>query len=274
MPPIPASPALVTVLAEFVEERTGLHYGPLDRDLFVGKAADRAVEAGFDSLLDYYYFLRYDAAASAELDRLIDALVVGETYLFRELEQLKLIVAHFLLPVIQAGGRPRVWCAACATGEEPLTLAMLLADAGVLPSVEIVASDISERALARARSGHLSRRALRSVAAPELSRAWLTERHDGGFQVSARLLEAIDWRRVNLTDPAAVEVLGVFDVIVCRNVLIYFSDETTGRVVEHLSSALAPGGSLFVGVSESLLRFSTALSCEEREHVFYYRKPP
>jgi chemotaxis protein methyltransferase CheR len=271
MPPIPASPALVTVLAEFVEERTGLHYGPLDRDLFIDKAADRAAEAGFDSLLDYYYFLRYDAAAGTELDRLIDALVVGETYLFRELEQLKLIVARFLLPMIEAGKRPRVWSAACATGEEPVTLAMLLAEAGVLSNVELVASDLSERALARARSGTLSRRALRSVIAPELCSTWLTETRDG-FLVSPRLLEAIDWRRVNLTDRAALDALGIFDVIVCRNVLIYFSDETTARVVENLSSALTPGGSLFVGISESLLRFSTALSCEEREHVFYYRK--
>ncbi len=272
MSPTPASPVLVAVLAEFVEARTGLHYGPLDRDLFLGKAADRAADAGFDSLLDYYYFLRYDAAANAELDRLIDALVVGETYLFREFEQLKLIVSHFLSPLVERGRRPRVWCAACATGEEPVTLAMLLAEEGMLSSVELVASDLSERALARARAGNLNRRALRSVVAPELCARWLTEGPDGGFQVSPSLLEAIDWRRVNLTDPAALGALGAFDVIICRNVLIYFSDETTGRVVENLSAALTPGGSLFVGVSESLLRFSTALSCEEREHVFYYRK--
>src|SRR5689334_16844484 len=114
MRPIPASPALTAVLADFVDERTGLHYGPLDRDLFLDKVADRATDAGFDSLLDYYYYLRYDAGADDELDKLTEVLVVGETYLFREFDQIKLIVAHFVAPLVEAGRTPRVWCAACA----------------------------------------------------------------------------------------------------------------------------------------------------------------
>jgi chemotaxis protein methyltransferase CheR len=267
-----ASVAVVAILSDFVEQHTGLHYGPQDRDLFFDKASDRAAEAGFDSLLDYYYYLRYDPAADAELSRLIDALVVNETYLFREFEQLRVIVKHCIEPLVLSGKRARIWSAACATGEEPVSLAMLLAEAGLSAHVDLVASDISERALTQARAGALGRRSLRSVPDPQLCAKWLVEGPGGTLTVSPRLRGLIEWRRVNLSEALEVAALGVFDVILCRNVLIYFSDETTAKVVSHLSEALVSGGTLFVGISESLLRFSTALECEERDRVFCYRK--
>lgn len=267
-----ASPAVVAILSELIEERTGLHYGPNDRDTLVDKVSERAVQAGFDSLLDYYYYLRYDPNSTTELDRLIDALVVNETYLFREFQQLNLLVQRFIEPAVRAGRHPRIWCAACATGEEPATLAMLLAEAGMLSQVTIVASDISERALERARSGKLSRRSLRSVPLPELQAKWVREGADGSPFVDPELLAVIDFRRVNLAKRGEVESVGRCDFILCRNVLIYFSDETTSLVVSSLAGNLAENGVLFVGISESLLRFSTALVCEEKESIFYYRK--
>jgi chemotaxis protein methyltransferase CheR len=267
-----ASPAVVAILSELIEERTGLHYGPQDRDTLVDKVSERAAQAGFDSLLDYYYYLRYDEDSTAELDRLIDALVVNETYLFREFQQLSVVVQRFIQPMVRAGRSPRVWCAACATGEEPATLAMMLAEAGILPQVTIVASDISQRALERARAGSLSRRSLRSVPSPELQARWIRQSPDGMPMVDPELLAAIDFRRVNLAKAAEVERVGRCDVILCRNVLIYFSDETTSLVVSSLAGNLSESGVLFVGVSESLLRFSTALLCEEKDSTFYYRK--
>jgi chemotaxis protein methyltransferase CheR len=262
----------MAILADLIEERTGLHYGVHDRDTLVEKISDRAVEAGFESLLDYYYFLRYDPEAATELDRVIDALVVGETYLFREFEPLRLAVTRFVEPLVRSGVRPRIWCAACATGEEPVTLAMLLAEAGVLERVQIVASDISERALSRARVGKFGRRSLRSIPSSELRARFVAEDRDGAPTVAPELLSAIEWRRINLNDPHQVASVGPCHLILCRNVLIYFSDDTTAKVVSHLSSALEPEGVLLVGVSESLLRFSTELECQEADRVFYYRK--
>lgn len=269
-----ASPAVVAILSELIEERTGLHYGPQDRDTLVDKVSERAVQAGFESLLDYYYYLRYDASSATELDRLIDTLVVNETYLFREFQQLRVVVQRFIEPLARAGRRPRVWCAACATGEEPATLAMMLDEAGLLAEVTIIASDISERALERARAGQLSRRSLRAVPLPELSAKWIREGADGLPSVARELLASIDFRRVNLAKRADVASVGPCDVILCRNVLIYFSDETTAHVVSSLGGNLTEDGVLFVGVSESLLRFSTSLACEEKDGVFYYRKVP
>lgn len=259
------------ILSALIEERTGLHYGVADRDLLGDKLAARAAEAGFDSLLDYYYFLRYDPAAEAELVALTDALVVGETYFFREYPPLRVLVDDFLAPWCKAGRRPRVWSAACATGEEPLTLAMMLADLGLLDAVDIVATDISQRALQRARAGRYGQRALRNVPEPHLAARYLAPT-DKGYAVDPALPAHISWSRANLVEPASVAALGVFDAVLCRNVLIYFSDQTVRAVIERLAGALAPGGVLLVGVAESLLRFGTALVGEERGGAFLYRK--
>lgn len=271
--PLSASRPVFAILSTLVEERAGVHYGSDDQELFLERVSDRARDEGFDSLLDYYYYLRYDPAGSVELDRLVEHLVVHETFFFRELEPLRRVVSHFVLPALRAGKKPRIWSAACATGEEPLTLAMLLAQENVLSECEIIASDISERALEKARGGRFSKRSLRSGMDAELAQRWLYEDSDK-LRVAPELAAAVAWKRINLCDRSETETLGQFDVIICRNVLIYFRDETVVRVLEGLSGQLRGGGALLVGVSESLLRFGTALECEELERVFFYRKAP
>ena len=268
---LPLRPQVFAILRALIEERSGLHYQQADIDIVGDKLSARAIEAGFESLLDYYYYLRYDDPSGAELTALLDALVVNETYFFRELESLTRLVSDFVAPLAASGRRPRVWSAACSTGEEPLTLAMLLAERGILDRVEIVASDLSTRALARAQAGAFAARSLRQLPPGGLDERWLV-RSEGRILVRDELRRAIQWRRVNLVDREAVAALGVFDVVICRNALIYFSDDTAQRVIAGLTAALRPGGTLLVGVSESLLRFGTSLLCEERGRVFFYRK--
>ncbi len=263
-----ADAPLMLLLAQLVESRCGLHYAERDLDLFAERTTTRAHDAGFEQLLDYYYLLRYDDPARIELDQLIEALVVGETYFFRERTPLKAIV-ETIAPVARARGA-RVWSAACATGEEPVTLAILLEQAGLRDSVEIVASDLSERALDRARRGEYTLRAHRALPAEGMP-PWIRVR-DNRPIVEERIRTSIDWRRVNLTDAASVLALGTFDAILCRNVLIYFSDETVRTVATNLARALAPDGRLLVGASESLLRFGTTFECEERGGAFLYKR--
>lgn len=265
------SPPVFAILSALIEEKLGLHYSVAERDLLEDKVSTRALEAGFDSLLDYYYFLRYDPAAADELAALTDALVVGETYFFREHPPLRVLIDAFLAPWCKAGRRPRVWSAACATGEEPLTLAMMLADRGLADAVELVATDISGRALDRARAGLFGARSLRVNPEPHLVERYLAATQQG-YRADPALVASISWRQVNLVDAAAVAALGLFDAVLCRNVLIYFRDDTIRSVVERLSGALAPDGVLLVGVAESLLRFGTTLVGEEREGSFVYRK--
>ena len=160
---LPISPQVFAILSALLEERTGLHYELSDSELLADRVSGRALERGFESLLDYYYFLRYDPGAASELALLVDSLVVNETYFFRELPALKVLVEDFVPQRVAEGARPRIWCAACSTGEEPLTLAMLLDEAGLLDRVDIVASDISGRALAHAKAGLYRRRSLRAL---------------------------------------------------------------------------------------------------------------
>lgn len=266
------TPQLFAILSALIEDRIGLSYAPTDQALLASKVASRATDAGFESLLDYYYFLRYDSNSEREFEELVNALVVNETFFFREFAPLQVAVKQFLLPLASSGYTPRVWSAACSTGEEPLSLAMLLDQHGILSKVELLATDVSTAALERARTGLHSRRSLRHVPSPELVTKWLSVEEDG-VRVASELRKTIDWRHVNLFDTEAVRALGSFDVILCRNVLIYFRDQVVSQVVERLQERLRADGALFVGVSESLMRFGNALECEERAGVFLYRKP-
>lgn len=276
------SPQLFAILSALVEDRLGLHYGIEDRDLFGDKIAARVVGAGFESPLDYYYFLRYDPAASAELDALADALVVGETYFFRELDALRASVEHVLAPAVARAGRARVWSAACATGEEPISLSLLLESAGIRDRCEIIATDVSARALTRAREASYGPRSLRALPPNATASGWderlkaLVElalvREGPRAQAQRHVVDAIDYRQVNLLDEPAIAALGTFDLVLCRNVLIYFADSTVQRVVRSLANVVRDEGRLLVGASESLLRFGTALRCEERGGAFFYGK--
>jgi len=263
------SPQLFAVFANLVESAAGLHYGPADRELFSSKLIAHAAERGHELLLDYYYRLRYDDPDGGELASLIEALLVHETYLFRELGALIELVDSHLVPVVRARKRARAWSVACSTGEEPYTLAMLLDDRGVLDAVEIVATDISPAAIERARQGKLGRRALRDNYPADLA-ARYTEVMAQNRSVVPRIRDAVQFSTANLVAPALL-VPGKFDVILCRNVLIYFKDEQVVRVIQRLADHLAPGGLIAVGVSESLLRFGTKLVCEERGDAFFYR---
>lgn len=271
MPTLSMSPQLFVLFSTLVEDTAGVLYGPQDRELFTGKIADHAIELGYTSLLDFYYRLRYDDADGVETRRMIDALLVHESYFFRELPPLLELVDHHIPLAIKRRGRARVWSAACAAGEEPFTVAMLLDERGLLDHVEIVATDLSAAVLARAVGGRHSRRALRE-GHPAVTAARYLETSPQGVIIAPRIRSAVRFERLNLVDGAAVAKLGTFDVILCRNVLIYFRDKRAVSVVERLAGALRPDGLLAVGVSESLLRFGTSLQCEERNGAYFYRR--
>jgi chemotaxis protein methyltransferase CheR len=166
-----------------------------------------------------------------------------------------------------------VWSAACSTGEEPYTIAMLLAERGLLDRVEIVATDVSATTIARARAGRHGTRSLRDGYPTEIARRYL-DATTHGVVVSEAIRDAVAFAVVNLVDERACAALGMFDAIVCRNVLIYFDDAQVARVIDRVARQLVPDGLLAVGVSESLLRFGTQLVCDERGSAFFYRRAP
>jgi chemotaxis protein methyltransferase CheR len=272
VPRLSLSPPEFSILTTLVEERVGLAYALADKPIFESKLAMRLEETGHESPLDYYYHLRYDDADGTEFRALTQVLTVHETFFFRELTPLRVLIEHLLKPKLEAGQRVRVWCAACSTGEEPLTFAMLAASMGYLDRIEIIASDLSPAAIKRARAGKFGPRTVRSKIPP-----WATpylQACNDGYSVTAAIASAIDWHEVNLLDPNQVARLGEFDAVLCRNVLIYFREETAQRVVAGLAARLHPGSALLVGVSESLMRLNTELQCEEHAGAFVYRKAP
>ena len=146
---------------------------------------------------------------------------------------------------------------------------MLLDERGLLDRTTIVASDISTRALERARDPVHGRRSLRGVPDQALADRWL-EVDDDEVRVAPALIDRIDWRRINLLDQQAIERLGRFDAIICRNVLIYFRSDVIGQVVDSLLAALEPEGVIAVGVSESLMRLGTRIQSLEQGGFFFY----
>lgn len=265
------SPPIFTILSSFIEERVGITYSARDHDLLQEKVSSRARDMGFESILDYYYYLRYDGNGEQELTELVETLVVNETYFFREWAAIQTIVESFIVPWCAEGRKVRVWSAACATGEEPLSLAMLLDDRGLLGKVEILATDISSRALAKARAGSFGKRSVRSIPNQKLVDKYLTFK-DSHYEVAPGLIEAIRWQKKNLLDTNDMSQAGVFDIILCRNVMIYFSDSVVKTLLGSLSNALTDSGVLLIGVSESLLRYSGHFVGEERAGTFVYRK--
>lgn len=265
------TPQVFAILSGLIEEKLGLTYALADKGLLESKVASRVLELGFDSALEYYYCLRYDDPHEVELQSLTEALVVNETFFFREYDQLHAVLSSFVAPLIARGARPRIWSAACSTGEEPATIAMWLADRNLLGSVELFASDISANALAVARAGRYRARSLRQIPNGVDPERWI--KRDGEiFVLRHEIREAIQFRRLNLLDERAVAEMGAMDIVLCRNLLIYFRDDVVRQVVDRLVAQLVPAGVLLVGVSESLMRFGAAVACEEHAGAFVYRK--
>lgn len=261
------------LLQDLIEKRTGLSYRGGKVDLLADRLAEAVSAAGSSSFLEYYYLLRYDPDAERHWARLLDRLSVPETYFWRQAEQLE-AVANVVAPrhFATRGGPLRFWSAACCTGEEPLSIAMALAEAGLLDRhpIEIVASDASEKVIERARHGLFGERSFRALPV-HLRRRYFASSGDR-WQVAKHLLERVRWTTANLIDAEQIGTLAAADVIFCRNVFIYFSEAGVRKVVKALEDEMPTPGYLCVGASESLLRITDRFELEEVLGAFVYVK--
>lgn len=264
------SDSAFTLLRDLIEQRLGVFYDDTKRSLLTDKLSQITAAHDLHSFLDYYYALKYDADSERHWAELADHLSVPETYFWRQPEQFQAFVAHVLPAHTATRRRPlRIWCAACCTGEEPLSILMAVAAAGLdLGSVEIVASDASTEMIARAQRGMYGERSLRNL--PEAWRRKYFTQQENAWRVSQDLHRRISWRVVNLISREDIEPLPEFDVIYCRNVFIYFSDAAIEKVAQSFSQKLPDRGLLFLGASESLTRLDTDFSLEEIGQAFVY----
>ena len=244
------------------------------RDLLIDKLAPLVIERGFSSYLDYYYLLKYDPAARLEWQNVLNALSVQETYFWREFDQVRTLV-ETLVPQWQAenaGGTLRIWSAACATGEEPLTIAMALNEAGWFEkaSIEILASDASSKAIERARAGVYRDRAFRNLPAGLRDRYF--EKDPAGWRINSNIHRRIKWGIANLMEEDQIAPFASADFIFCRNVFIYFSENAIRRAVRSFAKFMKAPGYLFVGAAESLIRVTTDFNLTEIDDAFVYVK--
>jgi len=216
-----------------------------------------------------YFSLVSSATHKEELQVALDLLTTNETYFFREPKHFD-ILGERILAERNPGKVFRVWSAACSTGEEAYSIAMLLADRIGASGWEITASDISTRVLAKARSAHYIMDRTNNIPRDYLSRFCLKGigSQDGTLLVDRQLRAKVNFSQINLNAP--LPKLGEFDVIFLRNVMIYFNADTKREVVARLLSALKPGGYFIIGHSESLNGINDKLAIVAPS---VYRKP-
>jgi len=263
-----------TLLRDLIHERIGLIFDDSKITMLADKLAPLVVERGFDSFLDYYYLLKYDTDATDEWRSVINALTIQETYFWREMDQIHGLVEE-VIPQIAAQNpyAPiRIWSAACATGEEPLTIAMRLNENGWFQraDIEIYASDASTAAIERAQKGLYRERSFRALS-PALKEKYF-EASGKEWQVSPKLSGHIRWTVANLLNESETALLSSVSIIFCRNVFIYFSPESVRRVVAGFAAKMITPAFLFVGAAESLLKVTDDFELEEIGNAFVYVK--
>lgn len=263
------------LLRELVQERTGMLYDNRKEALLLEKLSPLVIDRGFQSFLDYYYLLKYDSIAVDEWPKVFDAISVQETFFWREMDQVRALV-DILVPEWEkrSAGSLRIWSAGCATGEEPLSIAMALTEAGWTKRVpiEIVATDASNAAIRKAKEGIFRERSFRNL--PGNLRDKYFEKVDKGWKIDSGLHQLVTWDHANLINKQEISRFATAPFILCRNVFIYFSTDTVSKVVRNLAEFMPSPGYLFIGVSESLLRTTTDFELLDIGKAFVYKNSP
>ncbi|MBX9738895.1 MAG: protein-glutamate O-methyltransferase CheR [Beijerinckiaceae bacterium] len=271
----PLSAGDLVVLCDFVYARTGMKFGETKRYYIDRRVAERMARRRIDAFADYYALLRVDAR---EVEKLINSFTVNETYFYREEHQLACL-SRSILPEIILGKRPgdkiRIWSAPCSSGEEPYSIAIWLLENWALVDsyhVEIVGSDIDTDIIAEALAASYGPRAVMRLP-PALVQRYFTPIENGRVRLIDDLRESVTFTPVNITDPASVARAGLFDVIFCRNLLIYFDEPGRARCMTSLFESLVPGGYMCLGHSESMSRISARFLTRRFPEAIVYQRP-
>lgn len=264
------------LLRELISAQIGIYYDETRLDILRDRLAPLAIDRGFDSLLDYYYLLKYDPAAAREWARVMDTLAVQETYFWREADQFTALTTAILPTLVERRRSPiRIYSVPCASGEEPLSIAMALEEAGWFhrAAIEIHASDASEAALSRAQHRRYGPRSFRQLPDAMREKFFTREAAKDEWVVKPSLFARVtSWSPMNLMQPAEARVLAGSDVIFCRNLFIYFTPEGVRESAARLADWLRSPGYLCVGASESLLRTGCGLELQDIGGAYVYVK--
>jgi chemotaxis protein methyltransferase CheR len=272
------SDAEFRMFCELFRDHCGLSFGLDSRFLLERRLTRRLEELGLGSFAAYHYLLRSDTSGDRELSYIVDEITTNETYFFRERNQLRALMEEILPPLAerrkQQGGVPiSIWSAGCSSGEEPYSIVMLAIEAGLVPGqdLRVYASDISRKMLQKARRGEYRPASFRETE-PAFQKKYFEER-GALWRINDDVKRHVVFTHLNLLDRGRISLLGTMDVILCRNVIIYFGAETKARVIKTFEEKLRPGGHLLLGHSESLINITNAFELRHLRHDLVYRRP-
>ncbi|MBN2886949.1 MAG: protein-glutamate O-methyltransferase CheR [Chromatiaceae bacterium] len=261
---------------EFFYRKTGILFEPSKRYFVDKRLAERIQASGSEGFRDYFTKVRFQVSGE-ELQALINAMTVNETYFMREAYQFDCLVEHLLEDIVEQrtdAGPIRLWSLPSSSGEEPYGIAIHLLERWARLDdwdVQIISSDIDTEILAQARTGLYSARAVHHLSPALLAKYF--RRVGDRYQISETLREVVEFTQANLADPFQMRHYRDFDVIFCRNLLIYFDDLSRKQAAESLYDALRPGGFLCLGHSESMSRISSLFRIRKFPQAIVYQKP-
>lgn len=263
-------------LCEYLYRRTGMAFNEAKRYYVERRVRERMAATGSPSFASYFAHLRADARD--EIQQFVNAFTVNETYFYREEHQLKCLTNELIGERVsgKGTGEPlRIWSTPCSTGEEPYSIAIWLLEHWSRVDeydIEIVGSDIDTRVLELARAGFFGERALMHLT-PELIGRYFEALPGGRWRIIPQLRDSISFTSVNLVEPEQTRRHGRFDVIFCRNVLIYFDDVSRRIAAENLYENLLPGGFICLGHTESMSRISPLFEVRRFADAIVYQRP-
>jgi chemotaxis protein methyltransferase CheR len=263
-------------LCDFLYRRTGMSFDDNKRYYIDRRLAERIAATTSGSFQSYFAMLRSDA--DHEIEHLVNAFTVNETYFYREDHQLRCMTSHLLGEITRRknpGDPIRIWSIPCSTGEEPYSIAMWMMENWKEVdnyNIEIVGSDIDTRALQAAADGVYGARALMRLSRDIVDRYF--ERIEGDkVRIDPGLRDSVQFTRANLVDGSDMARYRDFDIVFCRNVLIYFDDASRRVAAENLYDCLRPEGYICLGHSETMSRISPLFGVCRFPEAIVYQKP-
>jgi chemotaxis protein methyltransferase CheR len=261
---------------EYFYRKTGIQFENSKRYFVDKRLAERIKATNSENFRSYFMMVRFEAGGE-ELQTLVNLMTVNETYFFREEYQFQCMVDSMLGEIVKrkTDDAPiRIWSVPSSSGEEAYSIAIYLLEhwPGIADwDVEIISSDIDTSIIAQARRGLYSARSVQHLPAHLLTKYFTAT--GCSYQIKDELRDAVEFTRVNLMDAADVRAYRNFDVIFCRNLLIYFDDLSRRQAAETFLDALSPGGFVCLGHSESMSRISSLFRVRKFPEAIVYQKP-
>ncbi len=264
------------LIRDAIYSYSGIYISNDYQGIFMRRLERRLNALSIDSFHEYYYYLKYNQQNNNELHKLMDVITIKETYFFREIDQIITLVNE-VIPELRRENPDetiKIWSAGCATGEEAYTIAMLCMQKGYhlgASRVEIFANDISQEAIQKAKQGIYKQTSFRTTDASYI-RHYFIPQEDGTHKIRDDVKESVSFFCINLTDKNRLAFLPMFDAIFCRNLIIYFNDNSKRQVIEHFYKKLLPQKYLFLGHSESLINFTHLFKLRHFQHSLVYQR--